>query len=73
MPTGRSGPQQRLANPHSHGFDAAFDDALAKRKRPPKARSYTPTGPVEVTFEVSLKYSDNPGWEVNRYIVHIRD
>lgn len=69
MPEGRFQPEGRLPTPHSHAFDKALDLALADKSAPETGQSNPQLH--DVTLQVTLKWSDNPGWVVDSYIVSL--
>jgi hypothetical protein len=72
MPEGRFRPEGKLPTSHSHAFDKAIDEALLD-KGPPDDPDQHGADPDQhpVTFEVTLKWSPNPGWEVDTYIAKV--
>lgn len=72
MPEGRFRPEGKLPTSHSHAFDKALDEALHD-KGPPNDpdQGEVDSDPYEVTLEVTLRWSPNPGWEVDTYIAKV--
>jgi len=76
MPEGTFKPEGKLPTSHSHAFDKAFDKALIDALRS-KGEPDVPSEPFsdpevhDVTYQVTLKWSPNPGWEVDTYIAKL--
>ena len=73
MPEGRFKPDGRLATSHSHGFDKAIEAALQQRGEPSENPDQAQVDPEthNVTLQVTLRWSPNPGWEVDSYIANV--
>ena len=58
----------KLPSPHSHAFDKAFDEALQQGA---DQNNLEPDHEYTVTFSVTVKWVDNPGWVVDKYNVDL--
>jgi hypothetical protein len=59
-------PGENLPRNHASGFDRALELALRElpqEEEPPE---------LTVTYRVRLRWSDNPGWVIDGYIVELR-